>query len=147
MPYVYILKCADDSYYVGQTYDVELRVAQHKDGTFEGYTSARRPVTLVWHEFVQTGNQAFQLERKLKGWSRAKKEALIAGDYEQIHDIVRNERKTREARKRNYSTCSFVQTKYSTKCDTRSIQPFSVFVKQYAGRLDEVKCHIPNRTR
>jgi predicted GIY-YIG superfamily endonuclease len=100
MPYVYILRCSDDSYYVGQTTDIALRVAQHQDGTYEGYTSHRRPVTLVWHEHVQSDDQAFLLERKLKGWSRAKKEALIAGDFQLLHDIVKNERMSREAKKR-----------------------------------------------
>ena len=99
MPYVYILKCADDSYYVGQTTDIQTRVAQHQDGTYPGYTSQRRPVTLVWHEHVQTDDQAFLLERKLKGWTRAKKEALIAGDFQLLHTIVKNERKRREAKK------------------------------------------------
>jgi len=101
MPDVYILKCADDSYYVGQTHDIVQRVAQHQDGTFAGYTSARRPITLVWRESVQTDDEAFRLERKLKGWTRVKKEALIAGDFERLHDIVKNERKIREAKKRN----------------------------------------------
>lgn len=101
MPYVYILKCSDGSYYVGQTSDIEQRLAQHKDGAYKGYTSTRRPVTLLWHQKVQTDDEAFQLERKLKGWTRAKKEALIAGKFEQIHEIVKTERKARETMKRS----------------------------------------------
>ncbi len=101
MPYVYILKCADDSYYVGRTGDIERRLAQHQDGTFGGYTAARRPVQLLWHQHFQTEDEAFKTEWKLKKWSRAKKEALIAGDFEGIHEIVKNERKRRETVKRN----------------------------------------------
>ena len=100
MPYIYMLKCADGSYYVGQTTNIEKRLAEHQNGTYQGYTSSRRPVTLMWHEHVQTDDDAFRLERKLKGWTRAKKEALIAGDFTQLHQIVRNERVMREARKR-----------------------------------------------
>ena len=77
MPYIYILKCADDSYYVGSTVNLAQRFAQHQAGTYGGYTSKRLPVTLLWSQEVQTDNDAFLLERKLKGWSRVKREALI----------------------------------------------------------------------
>jgi predicted GIY-YIG superfamily endonuclease len=91
MPYVYILKCADGTYYVGQTTNIELRMAQHQDGTFGGYTAARRPVMLMWHQHVQTEDEAFKVERKLKKWSQAKKEALIASDFKGLHEIVESE--------------------------------------------------------
>ncbi len=96
MPYVYLLRCADGSYYVGQTVDLEHRLAAHQTGAYEGYTYSRRPVELVWHEHVQTDDQAFKLERQLKGWSRAKKQALIQGDFGQLHAIVKGERRRRE---------------------------------------------------
>jgi predicted GIY-YIG superfamily endonuclease len=80
--YVYMLRCRDGSYYVGLTKaGLEHRLAQHHDGTFEGYTSKRLPVTLVWSQHFLVLTQAIELERPLKGWRRAKKEALIRGDY------------------------------------------------------------------
>jgi len=81
--YVYILRCADDSYYVGSTRgSLEDRVAQHNAGNFGGYTSTRRPVKLVFQQDFNRITDAIAAERQIKGWSRAKKEALIAGDYE-----------------------------------------------------------------
>ena len=91
MPYIYILKCADNSYYVGSTVDLAHRFAQHQAGTYGGYTSKRLPVTLLWSQEVQTDNEAFLLERKVKGWSRVKKEALIRGDFQKVHEIVHDE--------------------------------------------------------
>jgi predicted GIY-YIG superfamily endonuclease len=91
MPYVYILSCADNSYYTGQTTDMERRLEEHQSGKYEGYTHSRRPVTLAWFQEVQTDNDAFLLERKLKGWSRAKKEALVRGDFDAVHEVVRAE--------------------------------------------------------
>ncbi len=100
MPCVYILKCADGSYYTGSTTNLELRMAQHQTGFFQGYTSSRLPVELVWWNEFPTGHEAFLCERQIKGWSRAKKEALIRGDWDGIHKIVKQERKRREAKKR-----------------------------------------------
>jgi predicted GIY-YIG superfamily endonuclease len=100
MPYVYILKCADGSYYVGSTTNLERRVAEHQAGLIKGYTESRRPVELVWSCEFPTANDAFLRERQIKGWSRAKKEALIRGDWDGLHEVVKQERKTREAKKR-----------------------------------------------
>ncbi len=72
MPWVYMLRCRDDTIYVGMTVNLDLRVAQHHDGTFGGYTAARRPVTQIWRQATQTDDEAFQLERRLKAWSRPK---------------------------------------------------------------------------
>ena len=84
--YVYILRCADRSYYVGITRgSLETRVSQHNEGTFGGYTASRRPVALVWQQEFQRLTDAIAAERQIKGWSRAKKEALIKGDYELLH--------------------------------------------------------------
>ena len=106
MPYVYILKCADDSYYVGQTVNMELRLAQHQEGVFGGYTAARRPVKLMWHNSVQTVDEAFKLEQKIKKWSRAKKEALIAGAFDELHNIVEGEWKRENAQRHALKTQS-----------------------------------------
>jgi putative endonuclease len=81
--YVYILRCADGSYYVGkyQGDRIEWRVADHNNGVYpDAYTVKRRPVTLVWSIWFGRFDEAVSFERQLKGWSRAKKEALIRGD-------------------------------------------------------------------
>ena len=88
--YAYLLRCSDGSYYAGHTDDIDLRLAQHNDGTFEGYTSRRRPVEMVWCDMFMTRDDAFWAERKLKGWSRAKKEALVTGEWELIRVLARN---------------------------------------------------------
>jgi predicted GIY-YIG superfamily endonuclease len=99
MPFVYILRCADGSYYTGSTTDLEMRMAQHQTGYFKEYTSSRLPVELVWQQEFPTEHDAFMAERQVKGWTRAKKEALIRGDFDAIHEIVKTERKQREAKK------------------------------------------------
>ncbi len=80
--YLYILLCADGRLYIGRTRtSLEMRLAQHNDGTFGGYTLARRPVKLVYSEWFERITNAIENERRLKKWSRAKKEALIRGDF------------------------------------------------------------------
>ncbi len=83
--YLYILRCADGSYYVGSTrVSLEERIGQHNAGAFDGYTARRRPVTLVFEQYFDRITDAIAAERQVKGWSRAKKEALIRGDYEAL---------------------------------------------------------------
>lgn len=97
--YVYILECSDGSYYVGSTTNLERRLAEHQTGLPEkSYTSSRLPVKLVWSAEFPSDNDAFLRERQIKGWSRAKKEALIRGDWDGIHEIVKRERKKRRAK-------------------------------------------------
>jgi putative endonuclease len=81
-----MLQCADDSFYIGTATgdDVSRRLAEHDAGLYSGYTSSRRPVRLVWCEQFDRITDAIAAERMLKGWSRAKKQALIAGDWQQI---------------------------------------------------------------
>jgi len=91
---IYILKCSDGSYYTGSTKDLDARVLEHQTGAHpEAYTFSRRPVKLVWNEITESYQEAFQWEHKIKGWSRAKNEALIRGDIEGIHEIVKSERR------------------------------------------------------
>lgn len=86
--YAYMLRCADGSYYVGSArLGLEQRVGEHNAGTYGGYTSTRRPVNLVWAEHFQLITDAIAAERRIKGWSRAKKEALLRGDYELIRKL------------------------------------------------------------
>jgi predicted GIY-YIG superfamily endonuclease len=103
MPYaIYILQCSDGTYYTGLTKDLDGRVLEHQTGsTHESYTFGRRPVKLVWSIVTESFQEAFQWEHQIKGWSRAKREALIRGDIEGIHNIVNSERKRREILKRN----------------------------------------------
>ena len=85
--WVYMLKCADGSYYVGSHpgEDVQTRLGQHQAGEGGDYTRRRRPVTLVWCEEFQR----IAFERQVKGWSRAKKEALIFGDWTIVSALSR----------------------------------------------------------
>ena len=89
--WVYILKCVDGSYYIGHTDNLEYRLAQHQSGEIPGYTRFRRPVELAFSEYFDSREQAFENERRLKGWSRAKKEALIRGDWEAVSELSRDE--------------------------------------------------------
>jgi len=84
--FVYMLLCRDGSYYVGSATgeDLSPRIAQHQSGALDGYTSTRRPVTLVWSEYFPRTTDAIATERKIKGWSRAKKEALVNNDWNSI---------------------------------------------------------------
>ncbi len=82
---VYILLCADNSYYTGLTNDLEKRFWQHETGYFsECYTFKRRPIKLVWQTSVETSEEANKLEKQIKGWSRKKKEAWINNDINEL---------------------------------------------------------------
>ncbi|MBV9548199.1 MAG: GIY-YIG nuclease family protein [Alphaproteobacteria bacterium] len=88
--WVYMLRCADGSYYVGLTRDgLDKRLSEHHDGSFQGYTQGRRPVELVWSQGFQWLTDAIACERRLKGWRREKKEALIRGDYDALPQLAR----------------------------------------------------------
>jgi putative endonuclease len=79
---LYILRCSDASYYVGTTRDsLEKRVSEHQAGTFDGYTVHRRPVKLVFQQAFERIDETIAAERQIKGWRRAKREALIRGDF------------------------------------------------------------------
>lgn len=87
--WLYVLKCADGSYYTGSTTNPELRLSQHQAGEGSAYTRSRLPVKLVYLQEFGSEHEAFLRERQVKGWSRAKKEALIAGDYEELVRLSR----------------------------------------------------------
>ena len=78
--WAYMLRCSDGTYYTGHSDDLERRLYQHQTGAMQGYTHSRRPVELVWSEAFEERAQAMGAERIVKGWSRAKKEAKIAGN-------------------------------------------------------------------
>ena len=77
-----MLRCSDSFYYVGHTNVLEHRLEAHERGATEGYTLSRRPVELVFSDQFSTRLEAFHRERQIKGWSRARKEALIKGDWD-----------------------------------------------------------------
>ena len=79
--FVYILRCSDNSYYIGHTDNLEKRLEEHVNRLVGGYTSSRLPVVLVFHQAFSSRDEAFAIERQLKGWSRKKKEALINRDF------------------------------------------------------------------
>ena len=89
--YVYILKCSDGSYYVGSATgdDLGIRIADHQAGRYGGYTATRRPVMLIWSDHFDRITDAITAERKIKGWSRAKKEALARGDWQRIRVLAK----------------------------------------------------------
>ena len=91
--YLYILRCVDGSYYTGTARSgLERRVAEHNAGTYGGYTAQHRPVTLVFSQWFERITDAIAAERQVKGWSRAKKEALIRGDFGSLHQLSKRRR-------------------------------------------------------
>jgi putative endonuclease len=91
--YLYILRCADDSYYVGTIRkDIELRIAEHNGGSLGGYTATRRPVRLVFTQYFDVVADAVAAERQVKLWSRAKKKALTAGDWARLQQLAQRRR-------------------------------------------------------
>jgi predicted GIY-YIG superfamily endonuclease len=82
--WVYILRCADGRFYTGQTDNLDRRIAEHQHGGFSDFTSRRKPVTLAWSERFDTRLEALDAEKRIKPWSRAKKEALIRGDWSAV---------------------------------------------------------------
>jgi tRNA/rRNA methyltransferase len=87
--YAYILRCSNGKYYVGHTEDMDVRLAQHQSGEYPGYTSRHRPVELVWCAEFLTRYEALEFETRIKGWSRAKKEALMREDWRKVSELAR----------------------------------------------------------
>ena len=91
---VYMLRCADGSYYAGLTKkQVEARVWEHNQGIADGYTRSRRPVELVFTETFERMLDAIDRERQIKGWTRRKKAALIRYDYEALPGLASRRRR------------------------------------------------------
>ena len=92
---VYILKCSDDSYYIGITNDLNRRIAEHEKGQdANSYTSIRRPIKLLWSNKFHSELEAIAWEKKLKGWTRKKKEALIENKFEILQELAECKNKT-----------------------------------------------------
>ena len=124
--WTYLLRCADGRYYAGHTDALEPRIAQHQAGKGCDYTVRRLPVTLVWSEAFGSRYEALSAERQIKGWSRAKKEALIADDWERVSELA----VAREAR------------------PSTSLRTNGVFAASQAEpvRPEPVEGHAPNET-
>ena len=89
--FTYMLRCADGSYYVGHTDDVERRMTQHEIGAGSAYTATRLPIKLVWFEEFPTREEAKAAELQVKNWSRRKKEALIGGNFDELKQAARKD--------------------------------------------------------
>jgi len=90
MAYTYILRCEDGELYVGSTEDMDVRFKTHVAKRGSKFTKTHKPVEIVYTEQYDTYQEAFKRERQLHGWSRAKKEALIAGDIEKLKELSNN---------------------------------------------------------
>ena len=84
MAHMYILRCGDGSLYVGSTRNLDIRMHQHAIGKGAKYTSMRLPVELVYVEEYESIGEAYAREKQVQGWSRAKREALIAGNFDAL---------------------------------------------------------------
>ncbi len=86
--YLYILECADGSYYTGSTNDLNMRLQQHYDGIATNHTKKRLPVKLVYLEKYPRLDYAYYREKQIQGWRREKKEALIKGEIEKLPELA-----------------------------------------------------------
>lgn len=88
--YMYILKCSNDSYYVGSTINLEKRCLEHQNGEGANHTKKYPPVELVYHEVFDRIDNAFYREKQVQGWSRKKKKALINNEHYKLPKLSRN---------------------------------------------------------
>jgi predicted GIY-YIG superfamily endonuclease len=87
--WLYMLQCADQSYYIGHTDGLEKRISEHESGELRGYTSTRRPVRVVFTQEFPSREEALAAELQIKGWNRKKKQALISDDWAKISALAR----------------------------------------------------------
>lgn len=85
--YLYILECSDGSYYTGSTIDLQKRINEHHNGQGANHTKKRLPIKLVYVEEYLNIATAFEREKQIQGWSRAKKEVLITGDFDALPNL------------------------------------------------------------
>lgn len=90
--WVYILKCSDGSYYTGHTDNLEKRLYEHTNkSNLRCYTASRLPIELCFYQTFTTREEALASERQIKGWSRKKKEAMIAGDWAEVSRLAKKQ--------------------------------------------------------
>ncbi|MGA8247861.1 MAG: GIY-YIG nuclease family protein [Nocardioides sp.] len=99
MPWVYLLECADGSYYTGSTVDLERRLSQHQEGEGAAYTRRRRPVRLVWSAAFDRIDEAYAFEKRVQGWNRAKRTALIEGRLGDLPELASRSARALERRR------------------------------------------------
>jgi putative endonuclease len=95
--WAYMLHCNTGRLYVGHTDDLERRIAQHQSGALPGFTKAFAPVKLIWSQEFVTRVEAIAAERQIKGWSRAKKLALVRDDWDEISRLAKSKTGLRQA--------------------------------------------------
>lgn len=88
MPFIYILECADGTYYTGSTRSMEKRFWEHSNFKGANYTKKRQPLKLVFCEEFERMDEAFYREKQVQGWSHAKKKALIDKNFKLIHELA-----------------------------------------------------------
>jgi putative endonuclease len=97
--YVYILLCADNSFYTGMTNNLERSILEHKSGKSKSsYTNSRLPIELKWYLECSDPRDAIQLEKKIKGWSRRKKQALIDENWQNLIKFSKNYTQNKDSR-------------------------------------------------
>ncbi len=96
--FAYLLHCSDGSYYAGSTDELEKRFAEHQHGEGCAWTKSRLPVELAWCQEFSTRDEAREAEYQIKGWSRAKKKALIAGDFDFLRVLAGRSKLSRAVR-------------------------------------------------
>ena len=112
--WTYMLHCRGGYFYVGHTDDIDRRIAEHRSGLIPGFTADHQPVELVWSDQFSNRDDARSAERKLKGWSRAKKLALIRGDWDRISDL---------AKKKDSASTSSARTGEGEKDSPKPVRP------------------------
>ena len=90
--WAYILHCRGGKFYAGHTDNLEKRIGEHQSGIVEGFTRDHLPVKLVWTQEFPTRYEALRAERQIKGWSRAKKMALIRGDWDLVSKLAKSKK-------------------------------------------------------
>ena len=90
---LYILECSDGTLYVGHTDDLDRRMQQHADSDANSYTARRHPLKLLHVEEFESREEALAMERKLKGWSRAKKFSYMAGEWHAVSALAKDKHK------------------------------------------------------
>ena len=98
MAWTYIVRCVDDSYYVGSTVDLDRRLSEHNLGLGAVYTRKRRPVVLVWSAEFERIEEAFAYEKQVQGWNRRKREALITGKFDLLPGLASRSKRARSRR-------------------------------------------------
>jgi predicted GIY-YIG superfamily endonuclease len=88
--FLYILRCSDNSLYIGHTNDLDRRFGEHGEGSGSVHTAEKVAVEVVWGEEFQTREEAYLRERQIKGWTRRKKEALVAGDWDRMKFLAKS---------------------------------------------------------